>query len=337
MSKQRSRRAFLSALGAGATAGLAGCTGVFGSGGGGGSEATVLHAGSLAAPWEEMEAAFEESHDATVNREAKGSVDSTRKITEEPHRAAEALGVSDFRLIRDMVLPDYGSWYAIFATNAMTVAYTDQSKYADEFGTDTWYDVLSRDDVNVAHSDPAADPNGYRSVMSMRLGAETFEGSRLYDEATAQAMEDNAVVGTGTESALIGQLQSGELDYAWEYQSAGASHDVQVVDLQPEVDLSKATSAYAEHYAKVTVEAGGNSYTGAPIAYGITVPNTAENPDLGAEWVNFVTGEEGRSIMRDNGFEPVSPAMAPQSGWSDVPESVKQHATAQSALGPLTL
>ncbi|QDX40465.1 extracellular solute-binding protein [Salarchaeum sp. JOR-1] len=337
MTKQRTRRGFLAGTGAAALTGLAGCASLTGTNDGSTPTATVFHAGSLGAPWSDAEEQFEKSHDIAITRAGAGSVKSTKKVTSEPHKPADALGVSDFRLIRDMVLPEYSSWYGIFATNAMTVAYTDQSKYADEFGPDTWYDVLARDDVSVAHSDPAADPNGYRSVMAMELGAIELDGTKLYGDSQAQKLKDNAVVGGATESALLQQLQSGKLDYAWEYQSAGASHDVKTVDLQPHVDLSKATQTYAEHYANAEVNAGGNTYTGAPIAYGITVPSTGKNPEAGATWVEFMATDPGQQIMAENGFQPVAPMVVPAAHESDVPETVMQHATAKQTLGPLEL
>lgn len=338
---RRSRRSVLRATGAIGLAGLSGCVG--GDGGGGSDDGdglagtlTVFHAGSLAPPFSAAESAIEADRDVQVNREAKGSVGSTKKITEQ-RRSADVLGVSDYRLIRDLLLPDFGSWYAIFATNAMTIVYTPDSTGADEIGPGNWWEVLTREDVRFAHSDPAVDPNGYRTEMSMQLGAVEFDGETLYDRATADALVEQSIVPSGTETDLIGQLQSGALDYAWNYQSAGASYDVETVDLQPHVDLSRATPAYAAHYANTEVEAGGNTYTGAPIAYGITVPGVAENPDAGAAWVEYMATEPGRGILGENGFEPVSPAVVPATAEAAVPDRVMATAEARESLGPLSL
>ena len=361
----RSRRRFLAALGSAGVAGLAGCTtdaeqstATAGSGEdtttgggaqgttdstGGGDDAsisgtmTVFHAGSLSPPWSQVEKSFEEEFGVDVQREAKGSVGSTRKITDRG-RTGDVLGVSDFRLIHDMMMGEYADWYGVFVTNAMAIAYTDESKYAREFTEGNWWNVLTRDDVNVAHADPAVDPNGYRSVMAMKLGAVEFQGERLYDQSTAQALRDNAKVTSGTETDLIGQLESGALDYAWEYASVGASHEnLNTLMLQPHVNLAKATAEYAEHYAKAKVKAGGQTYTGAPIAYGITVPSVAENPAAGRQWVEYVTQGHGVDTMTQNGFQMVSPMVVPESTKSAVPSGVMKGATAQQTLGPLQL
>ena len=365
MAEQRTttRRRVLEAVGTAGVAGLAGClsgadeggggpsrsTGgdgaVDGTGGGRGSSeggtagadsVTVFHAGSLAPPFSDVETRFEERFSAPVNREAKGSVGSTKKVTEQG-RSAGVLGVSDFRLLRDVLLPEFGDWYAVFATNALTIAYTDDSTGADEMGPDSWWEVLTRDDVMFAHSDPAVDPSGYRSVMAMQLGAIEFRGERLFDEATAGELREKALVPTGTETELFGQLRSGKLDYAWQYRSAEASRDVNTVDLQPAVDLSETSAEYAEHYAKAAVEAGGTTYTGAPIAYGVTVPSGAAAPGLGAKWVEFLLSNPGRRVLDENGFAPVEPAVVPASAERAVPESVLSHAEARDALGPLGL
>ncbi|EFW90925.1 molybdate ABC transporter periplasmic substrate-binding protein [Haladaptatus paucihalophilus DX253] len=297
---------------------------------------TIFHAGSLSAPFEDAEKKFESKYDVQVNREAKGSVGSTKKITN-LGRSADVLAVSDYRLIPDMMIPKYAKWYAVFATNAMTIAYTDKSTGSDEISPDNWWEILGRDDVTFAHSDPAVDPNGYRSVMTMQLGAVPFDGEKLYDESTSKALIDKAKIPSGTETDLVGQLKSGELDYAWEYQSAGKSHDLKTVDLQPSVDLSKATSKYAKHYAKAEVETKNETYTGAPIAYGITVPSNAKNPDAGAAWVEYMITEPGQKMLKQNGFEPVKPAVVPKSGTDAVPKGVMNHAEAKSSLGPLEL
>ncbi|WP_137284450.1 substrate-binding domain-containing protein [Halorussus salinisoli] len=295
---------------------------------------TIFHAGSLAPPFGAAEPKFEEKYGVSVNREAKGSVASTKKITAQG-RKADVLGVSDFRLVRDRLLPDHGSWYAIFATNAMSLQYREDSPGADEIGPDNWWEVLSRDDVTIGHSDPAIDPGGYRAVMAMQLGKEKFEGERLYDERTHRKIRENMTVPTGTETKLEGQLESGKLDYALYYRSIASQSGMPYVDLQPHVDLSKLTTKYAEHYEKATVDAGGTEYVGAPIAYGVTVPSVAEAPTRGAQWVEYAITDPGQQILKEKGLIPKQPAIVTKDG--NVPARVAKHAEAKTSVGPLEL
>jgi molybdate/tungstate transport system substrate-binding protein len=364
----RSRRDVLKGLGAAGMAGLAGCSG--GGGGGGGSDPTatatateesmdsggdmtetdtatstpaevsgsmtIFHAGSLAAAFSEAEPTFEDEYGVDVNREPKGSVASTQKITQQGRRAS-VLGTSDFRLIRDRIVPDYGDWYTIFTTNSMSIQYREDSPGADEISKDNWWEVLSRDDVTIGHSDPAVDPGGYRAVMTQQLGAEEFDGSSLYDQSTYEALRENSTVPTGTETKLKGQLESGALDYAFYYQSISSTADMPYIDLQPQVDLSQATSEYAEHYAKAEVETDSGTFTGAPIAYGMTVPNVAPNPEAGAAWIEYFGSDAGQSVLEELGLVPVDPIVVPQSGQDAVPDRVMNVASAKSNLGPLEL
>ncbi|MFB6101114.1 MAG: extracellular solute-binding protein [Haloplanus sp.] len=358
--RNRSRRDVLKGIGAAGIAGLAGCSGGGGGGseggnggsgsegsnGGSGSEGsnggsdggsmTIFHAGSLAPPFSAAEPQFEKETGIDVNREPKGSVASTQKITQQG-RSADILGVSDFRLIRDRVLPDYGDWYTIFTTNSMSLQYREDSPGADEISKDNWWEILSRDGIKIGHADPAVDPGGYRAVMTQQLGKEKFEGSALYDQATYEKLRENSTVPTGTETKLKGQLQSGALDYAFYYQSISSTADMPFIDLQPQVDLSKATSKYAEHYAKAKVETDSGTFTGAPIAYGMTVPNVAKNPENGARWIEYFGSSSGRKFLEQKGLVPVDPIVVPKSGQDAVPDNVMSVATAKTALGPLEL
>ena len=355
MTTHRSRRAFLAGSAAAATIGLTGCTGGDGSGASGGGDATesddssdgsaepeladsmnIFHAGSLAPPFSAGEPEFEDEFGVDVNREAQGSVASTQKITQQG-RSADVLGTSDFRLIRNRVLPEFGGWYAIFTTNSMSIQYREDSPGADDISKDNWWEVLSRDGITVGHSDPAVDPGGYRAVMMLQLGAEEFNGERLYDESTLDALTNNTTVPTGTETNLEGQLESGELDYVLYYQSISATSGLPFIDLQPEVDLSQATSEYAEHYAKAEVETDSGTFTGAPIAYGLTVPSVAEAPGRGAQWVEYFATEPGRAILEEQGLVPVDPIVVPASSEEAVPDNVLEVASAQDTLGPLEL
>lgn len=334
-----SRRSFLAAAGAVASSGLAGCTGLQVGGPVASADAErllVFHAGSLAAPFAAAEPGFESATGIDVQREARGSVASTKKLTEQGRRP-DVLGVSDYRLLRDRVLPAFADWYAIFSTNAMAIQYRPDAPGADDITTDTWWEVLARDDVTIGHSDPALDPGGYRAVMAMQLGAIDFEGTRLYDDATYERLRANSVVSTDTEANLKGQLEAGELDYALYYRSLCTTADLPYVDLQPAVDLSRATSEYADHYAAATVETRTGTYVGAPIAYGITVPTAARSPTAGDRWVEHLATDAGRAALTGAGLDPITPLVVPANSADAVPGRLRPHTETRDTLGPLAL
>ena len=100
---------------------------------------------------------------------------------------------------------------------------------------------------------------------------------------------------------LLSHLESGGIDYAFEYRSVAEEHGLQYISLPPAIDLS--TPDYAENYKTVEVTLGfqrfssvGSVRTGVPVVYGIVVPAGAPNPELAEEFAGYVTtmfGEGG--------------------------------------------
>jgi molybdate/tungstate transport system substrate-binding protein len=130
---------------------------------------TVVPAGSLLAPLEEVEAAFESRHpEIDVRVEGHGSIQAIRQVTD-LHRAIDVVAVADASLIPDMMyIPmsegegNYTDWYVPFAANEIVIAYTDRSAGADEITAENWYRILARPDVRVGFSNPMLDACGYR-------------------------------------------------------------------------------------------------------------------------------------------------------------------------------
>ncbi len=65
----------------------------------------------------------------------------------------------------------------LFASNAIVLMYGPKSKYGDEVSPENWTEVMLRPDVRWGHSEPDADPCGYRSLMVLQL-AEKFYGKK---------------------------------------------------------------------------------------------------------------------------------------------------------------
>jgi len=233
----------------------------------------IFHAGSLTGPFEKVKAAFEAEHPGvTVLLEPAGSVDCIKKITENG-KPADVLASADYYLIPDMMIPEHADWYLTFAKNRMVLTYTDESKYADEITAENWYEVLDRDGVRWAFSDPNADPCGYRTPMVIQL-AEDYYGNDQIFETLVEAHSNITVTGeNGTYTIhaadpkpdgttltirpksveLVQMVQAGGLDYAWEYRSVAVQNDLEFIELPEEIDLSSID--FAENYATVRTEA----------------------------------------------------------------------------------
>ncbi|AKB26952.1 Tungstate ABC transporter, periplasmic substrate-binding protein WtpA [Methanosarcina siciliae T4/M] len=295
-------------------------------------------------PFEELEAEFEAQHPGVdVQREAAGSAQSVRKITE-LGKKADVLASADYALIPSLMVPEYADWYAAFARNQMILAYTSESKYGDEINTDNWYEILRRPDVRYGFSNPNDDPAGYRSQMVTQLAESYYNDDMIYDDlmlantGMTLTTEENGtalihvpaseeispntskIMLRSMEVELSSALETGEIDYLYIYRSVAEQHGFEYVELPPAIDLS--SIEYADNYSKVQVEmVNGEVVTGSPIVYGVTIPTNAENPELATEFVALLLGETGQQIFIENGQPPIVPAIA--EGKDSMPEELQ--------------
>jgi len=283
----------------------------------------VFHAGSLTIPLAQISQEFSRLYpDIEVLTESAGSATTIRKVTE-LQRECGVIGSADYTLIPQLMFPEYADWYIIFATNQMCIAYTDTSQFGDEIDGENWYEILQRDGVKYGRSDPDQDPCGYRTLMVWQL-AEAYYGSPgLYD--TLYNAENQII--RPKEVDLIALLESGDLDYAFEYSSVAAQHNFNYVVLPPEINLSD--EAFKDFYATAEVEIAGTepgetlTKKGKPIVYGVTIPSNFPNQELAVAWVDFLLSSEGMSIMEANGQPPVIPAITNDKG--KLPEQLREY------------
>jgi molybdate/tungstate transport system substrate-binding protein len=143
---------------------------------------TIFHAGSLTVPMEKLEYRFEAQYpNVDVQREAAGSANSIRKITE-LDKEADILASADYNLIPSMMMPEFADWYITFAKNQIVIAYTNESAYSNEINKDNWYEILRRPDVTFGFSNPNDDPCGYRSQMVTQLAELHYKDDNIYDD-----------------------------------------------------------------------------------------------------------------------------------------------------------
>jgi molybdate/tungstate transport system substrate-binding protein len=286
---------------------------------------TVFHAGSLTVPLERIEQMFEELYpEVDVQREAGGSIACARKITE-LGRECDVLASADYKVIDNMLIGEYTGWNCVFATNRMVLCYVPESRFADEVNPDNWYEVLGRDGVEWGHSDPDADPCGYRTLLTLQLAEEHYGAAGLYDALIAGRNEANI---RPKSVELVSLLQSGHLDYAFEYLSVAVQHQLDYVDLPDEVNLGNPDMG--EFYATVSTDIAGTepgtvkTMTGAPIAYGITVPNNAPNMEAAMAFSEFILSPDaGLAVLAEMGQPPFIPVrISPATVVTEIPPEI---------------
>lgn len=275
----------------------------------------VFHAGSLTVPIKALTEVFQAKHPGvTFETEAAGSRTTARKVSE-LGRQADLVMSADYTVIDKLLIPDFADWNIQFARNTMVIAYTDQSQHADEINADNWYEVLTRDGVIYGHSDPNADPCGYRTLLVWQLAEEHYGVPGLNARLAEHCPLANV---RPKETDLIALLQSGDMDYASEYRSIAVQHSLKFVELPDEINLSMVE--HADFYSQATVEIAGKepgatmTMVGRPIVYGVTIPKNAHSPDLAIEFVKFLIGPEGQTIMEQQGQPPIVPPVAGDKG-----------------------
>jgi molybdate/tungstate transport system substrate-binding protein len=283
----------------------------------------VVPAGSLLQPFDEVEKAFEAQHpDVDVQVEGHGSIQAIRQVTD-LHRPVDVVAVADASLIPDLMFrtdpttgANFTDTYTPFATNAMVIAFTNKSRYADEITTANWYQVLSRPDVRVGISNPMLDAAGYRAMMVTLLADQYYQNTTIFPVlignhftpplviqnasgiATVRLPEvlrpsDKKLVIRDGSIFVLSHLEAGGIDYAFEYRSVAEGHDLRWISLPQEIDLS--SPDHADRYGKVRVILGfqrfsavGQDRTGQLIVYAVTIPNNVPNHELAQEFADLV-------------------------------------------------
>ncbi len=258
----------------------------------------VEHAGSLTKPIREVEDAFnkEKGLDVTFKDESHGSVAVVKDVSE-LHKLVDVVATADYSLIPKYLIPRYANWYIQFATNKLVIVYTDKSKFADQIDANNWYDILARPGVEFGFSDPNADPCGYRTRLMLKLANLYYKNPDIEEDLVKNCPKAN-IKPKAVE--LVAQVQSGELDYAFEYLSVAVQNGLKYLELPDQLNFSNAQ--YADFYAKATlVLKDGKVVQGKPIIYGITIPKNALNKDLAAKFIAFLLSDKGKEIFAQNG------------------------------------
>jgi len=271
----------------------------------------IFHAGSLTVPIKELTQAFQTEHPGvTFETEGSGSNTAARKISE-LGREADIMMSADYTVIDKLLIPEFAGWNVQFARNTMVIAYTEDSLYADEIDGDNWHKILIRDGVIYGHAEPDVDPCGYRTLLVWQLAERYYGVDGLHRTLNEHCPPGNV---RPKSVELIALLQSGDMDYAFEYRSVAVQHGLKFVELPDEVNLSMVE--YADLYSQTAVEIAGTepgatmTMIGTPIVYGVTIPKNAPTPELALEFVKFLLSDEGQAIMATQGQPPIVPAVA---------------------------
>jgi molybdate/tungstate transport system substrate-binding protein len=269
----------------------------------------IFHAGSLSVPMAQIEKAFEARYPKVdVQREASGSQKCARKISE-LKLPCDIMAAADYQVIDKLLIPDYADWNVKFASNRMVLCFTDKSAFADKINAANWFEIIARPEVSWGHADPNVDPCGYRSLMVLQLAESYYKKPGL----AARLIENRPLRNVRPKSVeLISLLQTGNLDYAWEYRSVAIQHKLRYLELPAEINLGD--YRHDDLYKKAVVEVSGKkpgtrmTIHGKSITYGITLVKNAPHREAAITFLAFMLDSQGGlAILRKYGQPPLIP------------------------------
>ncbi len=238
----------------------------------------IFHAGSLAIPFKQISDAFTAKYpNVHILREAAGSRTCARKITD-LHKACDIMASADYTVIDKLLIPEFADWNISFATNEMAIMYRPDSAFAGEINSKNWPEILLRKGVEYGHSDPNADPCGYRSQLTWQLTEKYYNSPGLYEKLINNCPAKNI---RPKETDPMALLESGELDYLFIYRSICEQHNMPFVTLPDAINLK--STALADYYKQASLKINGKkpgefiTKKGKPMVYGITVLKNAPN------------------------------------------------------------
>lgn len=165
------------------------------------------------------------------------------------------------------------SWYSTFAATPLMLGYNPNSSFGKQLAHGTlWYKVITEPGILVGRTDPKLDPKGVLTTEAVASAAR-----KLHNPQLASALNSFPVY---PETALVGRLQSGQLDAGFFYKVEASAAQFPTVPLTP-----------AYKYALYTV----------------TILSHAPDPAGASAFVRFLLGSARTNSLNRNGLVPVKP------------------------------
>lgn len=286
-------------------------------------ELIIFHAGSLSVPFKEIANNYQkENPDIKISLESAGSRQCARKITD-LNRHCDIMVSADYKVIDNLLIPDYADWNIKFAGNEMAIVYHEKSRYSNIINSTNWYEILMKKDVIFGRSNPDFDPCGYRAVLTSKLAEDFYKQPGL----ASRLMEKDKNYIRPKEVDLIGLLETDVIDYLFLYRSVAEQHGLKYLRLPDSINLRNPD--LNNFYAKATVEISGKkpgetiSKKGEAMIYGITIIESSPNKEESINFLRFIlSAEKGMAVMEKCGQQSLVPY--PTSTYNKIPEKLKQ-------------
>lgn len=175
---------------------------------------------------------------------------------------------------------DQVTWYVNFAESPLMIGYNPQSRFANDFKTKRWDQVLQESGIRIGRTDPALDPKGAFTIEMVKKAAQLYHQPDLVEKMLGAPENPDQVL---PEETLVGRLQSGQLDAGFFYSTE--TSDLHIPAVRPA--------------AEVEVKAG----------YTLTILGDAPNASGAARFVEFLLSDKGRALLRQHGVDVIKPTV----------------------------
>jgi molybdate/tungstate transport system substrate-binding protein len=149
--------------------------------------------------------------------------------------------------------------------------------------------------------------------MVLQLAEKYYKIEGLYDKILANRPIENV---RPKSVELVSLLQTGNMDYAWEYLSVAVQHNLKYVVLPDEINLGnyKHDDFYAKAVVKVTGKKPGTfmDMKGGSCTYGVTLIKNPPNREAAIAFLQYMLDPQGGlKVLKDMGQPPFVPCRVP--------------------------
>lgn len=176
---------------------------------------------------------------------------------------------------------DWVRWYASFGESPLVIGYNPASRYANDLKTRRWDIALQAPGIRIGRTDPKLDPKGHFTVSLLEHAAVVYQQPDLLERILGSAENPQQVL---PEEALVGRLQSGQLD-------AGFFYSTETSDLKiPAIALPEALKEKAQ--------------------YTLTVLQQAPDAAGAERFADFLLSAQGQALLKEHGIDIVAPRLS---------------------------
>ena len=183
-------------------------------------------------------------------------------------------------------------WYVTFAESPLTIGYNPASRFANDLKNKPWYEALAEPGLKLGRTDSKLDPKGALTIELFKRAEALYHKPDLSQKILGEPENPAQVL---PEEALIGRLQSGQLDVGFFYSTETSDAKIPSISLPEEIALKA--------------------------RYTVTILRDAPNPSGAEKFVNFLLGADGRDLLTQHGLAIVKPNLSGDA--TAVPAAIK--------------